>query len=161
MTRDETTPADRDEAGDDLPEELRDAMPFDDDDAADGADGATTDDVEHEAEIDGTLVRSRFGVADLIVAIVIGFLFLASGYAALGNLVGLPPYLEAIGIASIPWAPLVVAVVAPVVLFVAAILVGRGRPSFDRALILIVALALNAALGQSLDWFTLAGVQLN
>lgn len=159
MTRDETTPADRDETDDDMPEELRDEVPFEEDD--DAADDDAAEALEHEAEIDGTLVRSRFGVADLIVAIVIGFLFLASGYAALGNLVGLPPYLEAIGIASIPWTPLVAAVVAPVVLFVAALLVGRGRPSFDRALILIVALALNAALGQSLDWFTLAGVQLN
>ncbi|GAB3396765.1 hypothetical protein GCM10027515_00230 [Schumannella luteola] len=162
MTRDESAKRDgraRDlehsGVDDDLPAELRDAEPFESD--LDGDEDDEYDDVE----IDGTLRRQRFGVADLIVAIVFAFLFLVSGYAALGNLVGLPRYLQANGYSDIPWATLIAAVAAPVVLFVASLSAGRGRPTFERALILIVALAANAALGFSLDWFTLAGVRLS
>ncbi|TPW77154.1 hypothetical protein [Schumannella soli] len=153
MTRDESAKRDfeveHSGVDDDLPAELRDAEPFE----------RELDDDEG-VEIDGTLRRQRFGVADLIVAIVFAFLFLVSGYAALGNLIGLPRYLQANGYVDIPWVTLVGAVAAPVVLFVASLFAGRGRPTFERALILIVALAANAALGFSLDWFTLAGVRV-
>jgi hypothetical protein len=54
---------------------------------------------------------------------------------------------EAYGIGdAVPWPLLVLAVVLPPVLYVAALLLGRGRTPFARALILTVALATSFAL---------------
>jgi hypothetical protein len=99
----------------------------------------------------------RFGVADLVIAIVIGFLFASSVYAAVGNLTGIPSLLLAAGLAeSTPWVPLVAAVAAPPVLFVTALLVGLRRTTLQRTLVLIVALAASSALTLSLSAWALS-----
>lgn len=100
--------------------------------------------------------RERFGVADLVVAILLGLFFAAGAWAAFGDLVGVPRALAAAGLASTtPWVTLVASVAAPIVLFVAAVLVGRGRSTFQRALILVVALAASSALGLTLYFLSL------
>ena len=104
----------------------------------------------------------RFGIPDLVVALIIAFFFVAAIYTALGNLIGVPQALAQASIeAATPWVPLVAAVVVPPVIFVAALLVGRRRTVFERALILVVALAVNGALALSLTTLTLYLIPLS
>lgn len=98
--------------------------------------------------------RVRVGLADVLVAVIVGFLFAVAVYGAVGNLLGLPQLLQAARVA-VPWVLLVAGVVIPVVLYVGALVLGRGRTSFARALILVVALAANSALGVTLYFVTL------
>ncbi len=107
----------------------------------------------------GDVPRLRFGLADLVIVIVVGFLFAASLFAAVGNLVSLPGVLDELGIgAATPWPTLVLSVLAPPVLFVGAILLGRGRGTFPRTLVLVVAVAANSALALSLTAIGLAQI---
>lgn len=101
--------------------------------------------------------RIRIGVADVVVAIVIGFLFAAGIWGAVGNLVGLPRFLLAARI-PVPWVPLVAAVVLPVLIYAGALLLGRGRASFARAILLVVALAANSAISLSLYFLALSAI---
>lgn len=104
-------------------------------------------------------VRVQAGAADAVVAVVIGFLFLADLWGAYQNFVGLPPILATARIA-VPWVPLVTSLVVPPLFFAGALILGRGRPSFARALILIVALAADSALQLSLYFVTVSVVPM-
>ncbi len=74
-------------------------------------------------------------------------LFALAEVTPVSNLVALPAFYEYYGIGdATPWALLVLGVAIPVVIYVAALLLGRGRPLFARALILTVALAATFAL---------------
>lgn len=83
----------------------------------------------------------------MIVAILFAILFGLSLITPVSELVALPAYYDQNGIGdATPWPVLIAAVVVPVVLYVLALLLGRGRVPFERALILAVALAASFAL---------------
>jgi hypothetical protein len=83
----------------------------------------------------------------IVIPLVFAVLFALSLVAPVSELLSLPAYYDYYGISdAIPWPVLVAAVVLPVVLYVVALLLGRGRPPFARALIFAVALATSFAL---------------
>ncbi|HEY4151950.1 MAG TPA: hypothetical protein VGM38_01375 [Pseudolysinimonas sp.] len=89
-------------------------------------------------------------MSKVIVWVVFGLLFAYPLFEGISNLVALPPYYATLGIGSaVPWWLLVIGVAAPVLLFVAALLIGRGRELFARTLILAVGLAATNALALS------------
>lgn len=68
-------------------------------------------------------------------------------FAGISNLIALPVFYDAEGIGgAVPWYLLLIGVAAPVALYAAAILLGRGRDLFARALILAAGLAATNAL---------------
>lgn len=93
------------------------------------------------------MTRAHYGVAALL-SIILGWFI----YDALGSLIGFPAELAAVGLQPSPilvvllWAGLL----APVVLFVAAILLTRRQPLPHFVLVIIVALASSAALRLSI-----------
>lgn len=94
-----------------------------------------------------------------IVSIVVTLLVFAALYAyplfeGISNLVALPGFYASLGIGgAVPWWLLIVGVAAPVVLYAGALLLGRRRELFARALILAVGLAASNALTLSvIQW---------
>lgn len=72
-------------------------------------------------------------------------------FQAIGNLIGTPRAYENFGWADrVPWAILIAGVVLPVVFYVGALLVGRGRLLTERVLVFAAALAATAATSFSL-----------
>lgn len=115
------------------------------------ASAAEPADTETDAETDTE--PTRFGIFDLVVAIVVGLFFATACYIAVGNLLVFPGYVvedlqESSG--AVPWVPLIAAVAIPPLAFVAGILLGRRRASFERTLVLLAAFAASSALGFSL-----------
>jgi hypothetical protein len=83
----------------------------------------------------------------VIVAVVFAVLFALALITPVSELVALPQYYAANGIGdATPWPVLIAAVAVPVVLYVVALVLGRGRAPFERALVLLVALAASFAL---------------
>jgi hypothetical protein len=83
----------------------------------------------------------------ILVPIVFAVLFALALVGPISNLAALPGIYQAYGIGdAVPWPLLALAVVLPVALYVVALLLGRGRAAFSRALILTVALATSFAL---------------
>jgi len=83
----------------------------------------------------------------ILLPIVFAVLFALALVGPISNLGALPAIYQAYGIGdAVPWPILILAVVLPVALYVVALLLGRGRPVFARALILTVALATSFAL---------------
>lgn len=86
--------------------------------------------------------------------IVIGFaaLFAWDVVEAVGNLIALPQLYEFLGFstAQVPWWLLILDLALSPILFVAALVIARGRGPGRTALILIVALAVAAALSISI-----------
>jgi hypothetical protein len=83
----------------------------------------------------------------IAIPIVFALLFALALFGPISNIGALPAVYEAYGIAdAVPWPLLILAVVLPVALYVAGLLLGRNRPPFARALILTVALATSFAL---------------
>lgn len=83
----------------------------------------------------------------ILIPIVFGVLFALGLVMPVSDLTALPTVYAAYGIGdAVPWPLLVLAVALPPVLYVVALLLGRGRPPFSRALILTVALAASFAL---------------
>ena len=90
---------------------------------------------------------SRGLVSKIIVWVVFALLFAYPLFEGISNLIAVPPYYAANGIGgAVPWWLLVIGVVAPVLLYLAALWIGRGRELFPRALILAVGLATTNAL---------------
>ena len=84
----------------------------------------------------------------IVVAAVFAVLFALATFGPVANLIALPQYYDYLGIGeATPWGLLVLGVVLPALLYLAALLLGRGRPPFARALILTTALATAFALG--------------
>jgi hypothetical protein len=89
-------------------------------------------------------------VGRIVVWVVFALLYAYPLFEGISNLIAVPPYYASIGIGSaVPWWLLVIGVVAPVILFAAALLIGRGRELFARALLLAVGLAATNALALS------------
>jgi hypothetical protein len=83
----------------------------------------------------------------IVVVLLFAVLFALAEVTPVSNLVALPGFYDYYGIGeATPWVLLVLGVVLPVVIYVAALLVSRGRPLFARALIFTVALASTFAL---------------
>jgi hypothetical protein len=83
----------------------------------------------------------------ILIPIVFGVLFALGLFGPISNLGALPAVYEAYGIGdAVPWPLLVLAVALPPVLYVAGLVLGRGRTPFERSLILTVALATSFAL---------------
>lgn len=83
----------------------------------------------------------------IVVALVFAVLFALALVSPVSDLVALPGLYEAYGIGdAVPWPLLVLTVALPPALYVAGLLLTRGRTPFARALILTVALAASFAL---------------
>ncbi len=83
----------------------------------------------------------------IVIPLVFAVLFALALVTPVSDLVSLPPVYEFYGIGdSVPWPLLVLAVALPPVLYVAALLLGRGRIPTHRVLVFIVALATSFAL---------------
>ena len=83
----------------------------------------------------------------VVVVLLFAVLFALAEVTPVSNLVALPAFYEYYGIGdATPWALLVLGVAIPVVIYLGALLLGRGRPLFARSLIFIVALASTFAL---------------
>ncbi|MES1169209.1 MAG: hypothetical protein ABUL47_00820, partial [Leifsonia sp.] len=64
----------------------------------------------------------------VVVWVVFALLYAYPLFEGVSNLVAVPPYYASIGIGSaVPWWLLVIGVAAPVILFAAALLLGRRR----------------------------------
>lgn len=84
----------------------------------------------------------------VVVGLLFVLLFALAEVTPVSNMVALPGFYEYFGIGdATPWALLVLGVVVPVVIYLGALLLGRGRALFARALIFTVALAATFALG--------------
>jgi hypothetical protein len=102
---------------------------------------AVTDAEEQDAPARSTLLPT------VIVWAVFALLYAYPLFEGISNLIALPPYYAQLGIAgAVPWWLLVIGVAAPVLLYLAALVIGRGREPFPRALILAVGLASTNAL---------------
>lgn len=78
----------------------------------------------------------------IVVPLVFAVLFGLALVLPISDLGALPAVYEAYGIGdAVPWPLLVLSVVLPVVLYVAALVLGRGRTPFAKALVFTVALA--------------------
>ena len=90
----------------------------------------------------------------LVVGVVtVAFLALAGWdtWEAVGNLVGLPTFYEALEISpQIPWVVLVAGVVTPPVAVVVGLIWARGRGVLARVLIYVIVLAASSAVSISL-----------
>lgn len=83
----------------------------------------------------------------ILIPIVFAVLFALALFGPISNLLALPAVYDAYGIGNaVPWPLLILAILVPPVLYLAGLLLGRGRPPFARALILTVALAASFAL---------------
>jgi hypothetical protein len=83
----------------------------------------------------------------VVVVLLFAVLFALAEVTPVSNLVALPGFYDYYGIGeATPWVLLVLGVALPVVIYVVALLLGRGRALFGRALILTVALASTFAL---------------
>ena len=83
----------------------------------------------------------------IVVWVVFALLYAYPLFEGISNLIAVPPYYDANGIGgAVPWWLLVIGVAAPVLLYLAALWIGRHRELFPRALILAVGLATTNAL---------------
>ena len=83
----------------------------------------------------------------IVLPLIFAVLFGLALVAPVSELLALPAFYDYYGIGdATPWPVLIAAVAVPVVLYVLALLLGRGRPPFARALIFTVALATSFAL---------------
>ncbi len=88
--------------------------------------------------------------ATIVLWLVFAALYAYPLFEGISNLIALPPYYASLGIGgAVPWWLLVIGIAAPLLLYVAAVRIGRGRELFPRTLILAVGLAATNALALS------------
>lgn len=85
----------------------------------------------------------------VIVAVLFGLFFAYDLWEAISNLVALPGFYEyaGFGVENVPWWLLAIGVAIPVIVFVLALVVGRGMPLLMKAIVLLVGLTVVSALG--------------
>ena len=100
------------------------------------------------------LAVSKGVVSKVVVWVVFALLYAYPMFEGISNLIALPPYYAANGIgAAVPWWLLIIGVVAPVLLYLTALWIGRGRELFPRTLLLAVGLATaNALVLSAVSW---------
>jgi hypothetical protein len=93
-------------------------------------------------------------VSRVVIWVVFALLYAYPLFEGISNLIALPPFYAANGIgAAVPWWLLIIGVAAPVVLYLAALWIGRARELFARSLILAVGLAAtNALVLSAVSW---------
>ncbi len=93
--------------------------------------------------------RGRYGWLSLIVAGLFALFYAYDVWEAVGNLISLPQFYELSGLdpAGLPWWLLWIGVIVPVVVFVAAFIIGRHRNVGEKAVIFFVGLAVSSGLG--------------
>jgi len=93
--------------------------------------------------------HERYGWLSLVVAGLFTLFFAYDVWEAVDNLISLPRFYEASGLdpAGLPWWLLWIGVGVPVVVFVAAFIIGRHRNVGEKALIFFVGLAVSSGLG--------------
>lgn len=93
-------------------------------------------------------------MSKIVVWVVFALLYAYPLFEGISNLIALPPFYAANGIGNaVPWWLLIIGVVAPVLLYLAALWIGRGRELFARTLILAVGLATtNALVLSAVSW---------
>lgn len=93
----------------------------------------------------------------VVLVLVFAVLYALALLTPVSNLLQVPSLYDLLGIGdAVPWSLLVLGVVLPLALFAVAMLLGRGRPLFDRALILAVGLGAAHAGGLSIIAWALA-----
>jgi hypothetical protein len=97
---------------------------------------------------------SRVVVSRVVVWVVFALLYAYPLFEGISNLIALPPYYDANGIGgAVPWWLLIIGVAAPLLLYLAALWLGRGRELFARTLLLAVGLAAtNALVLSAVSW---------
>jgi hypothetical protein len=94
--------------------------------------------------------RGRFGWISITVAVVFGLFYAYELWEALGNLLAFPDEVfTGTKLVAKPWALLGVNFAIPVLVYVAALLLGRKRNAFLKAVLFVVGLCIVAVL--SLD----------
>ena len=90
-------------------------------------------------------------LAVVLVTLLFAVLHAYPLWLAISNLMALPGVYELVGIGdAVPWWLLVIGVAAPVLLFTAAVLLGRRRSLAQRVLLLAVSLGTTNAVGLSI-----------
>ncbi|GAB2451028.1 uncharacterized membrane protein YuzA (DUF378 family) [Conyzicola lurida] len=117
-----------------------------------------TDNTTTEA-VDGATTRRRFGVLGATVAILFGLLYAYDLWEAINNAIELPKAYEQIAalgvdVGEVPWTLIIVGIAIPPLVYLAALVFGRRRNAFGKAVYFAVGLALVAVL--SLDIIALA-----
>ena len=109
------------------------------------SDTTVTDDSPDQVEPDEQPPASL--ASRVILWLVFAILYAYPLFEGISNLIALPAVYRAGGAGdAVPWYLLIVGVAAPVILYVAALLLGRGRELFARALMLAAGLAATNAL---------------
>jgi len=95
------------------------------------------------------ITRERYGWLSLVVAGLFALFFAYDVWEAVDNLISLPRFYEDRGLdpAGLPWWLLWIGVGVPVVVFVAAFIIGRHRNVGEKAVIFFVGLAVSSGLG--------------
>ncbi len=102
-----------------------------------------------QQDVDDTPVRTS-PVATIILWIVFAALYAYPLFEGISDMIALPAVYAANGIGgAVPWWLLAIGIAAPVILYLAALRLGRGRELFPRTLILAVGLAATNALALS------------
>ena len=88
-------------------------------------------------------------IATAALAVVFGLFFAWDTWEAVSNLVALPGFYDYAGFGreNVPWWLLIIGAAIPVVVFVIALLLGRGWPLLVKAVVLVVGLAVTSGLG--------------
>lgn len=91
--------------------------------------------------------QPRVGTLSLIIAALFGLLYAYDVWEAVGNLIGIPTIYRSLGAeASIPWWLLIAAIALPVIIYALVFLLGLRRSVGERALLLLLGLAVSSAL---------------
>jgi hypothetical protein len=90
--------------------------------------------------------RGRYGWPSLALAVLFGLLYAYDLWEAVGNLIGIPALYSAVGLSPVPWWLLIVGVLLPAAVYVAALRLGRRLGVGGRALLFLLGLAVVAAL---------------
>lgn len=107
-------------------------------------DDAVSDAIEDDARASA---RGKLGWLSITVAIIFGLFYVYAFFVAISDLV------DSSSASNAPWAILIAALLVPVVVYVAAFLVGLRRNVFGKALIFILGLVVVAAVTISLNVF--------
>jgi hypothetical protein len=115
------------------------------DGGADELESELQSDLESDLETEGAPPASL--LSRVILWLVFAILYAYPLFEGVSNLIALPAVYEAGGAGdAVPWYLLIIGVAAPVVLYAGALLLGRRRELFPRALMLAVGLAATNAL---------------
>lgn len=101
-----------------------------------------------DSEIEREAKRPGYGWLSITVAAILGLFYAYDLWEAVSNLVQLPGVYDLLGIGSakVPWWLLIIGLAIPPVIFGLALLIGRRRNVFGKALIFVMGLTVVAGL---------------